>query len=1010
MKMFKKITSTVLAIMMLMSLVSVIGAGVIIASAAPAYYEFVEMPGFSVWTDEELTHLYHKEHQAGVHSTDNMPAGVEDVVAFKVTSPEPVYGATNISSAYPLNMQTSTNGVLTSPDWAAVDNYNGKSLVGDKSFEDCDGIAFWMGFNKDKYSAKLKIQLSVAPAKGPFYRTSDDGSTDMKDYDVGYRYESTTIYADDEGYFYYDFDKDFRQVDWWATDDDGINQSIYEIGETNTPLPEKVRATFNVINFVCFNAKSGDTIYIGDIKGYKDTRVFSDELDEACSRFESINPDAYTEASYNAATNVYMDAYEILADIESYNKDQVNGVAMRLNTAIDALDPMFPVATDAGINGFEAWDDSALEEMADGGICMDLAFLDTEIHPEGKETSVGIISTATDGAPSYGWSYFTNAADYGDGLEALYNPFGTTISDTAGMGFWISFGKDFAPQEFILTVGCTADEMSFTAIDPYIHYPKGGEGNVYVDWASFEADDGESDIFDYLDSLDYIAIQLPESNQKQYNIADLYVFNWAISPADFTDFDSKFEEYKSDFEALKEADYYPASWENLVAAIDRCERVHATYAITTDELGTYLAQVQAAFDALVKNEGAATFEELSELHNLYKGAKKLWYGNYALSQGNKLTKAVSGYEAVVNEQIASDTVATLKSALETAISGLKQNNPKTYKDDIYSFEDYTPFDLDKCVARRSPGVSYSICTSDGDDFPMGYESALSMVATRNISSTDNAAAMEFYPYYNNYMLRPLNKGVCGNLSGATGFKFFVRVNDLSLAEDATLSFGVMNTTIDKPFNKSATGIKFPASGAGWIYVPTYAITNIEGEQNAINLSAIAAYFFKVEGEVLEGFEVQITAIRAYSGSGTEVPSAPVITSPGFSTVNEAGLIPQWTDGIAFLDGKPYTYGTPIIVNGEHTLRVVTGKEESSVTFTIINGIDPVVTPTVTPGDFDGDEEITVADALAALRIAAKLVEEDPENIAIGDIDKDGHVTVADALAILRVAAKLTDTL
>ena len=60
------------------------------------------------------------------------------------------------------------------------------------------------------------------------------------------------------------------------------------------------------------------------------------------------------------------------------------------------------------------------------------------------------------------------------------------------------------------------------------------------------------------------------------------------------------------------------------------------------------------------------------------------------------------------------------------------------------------------------------------------------------------------------------------------------------------------------------------------------------------------------------------------------------------------------------------------------------------------------------GDFDGDKQITVADALAALRIAAKLVEETDDAVAIGDTDGDGHVTVADALAILRVAAKLAD--
>ena len=44
-----------------------------------------------------------------------------------------------------------------------------------------------------------------------------------------------------------------------------------------------------------------------------------------------------------------------------------------------------------------------------------------------------------------------------------------------------------------------------------------------------------------------------------------------------------------------------------------------------------------------------------------------------------------------------------------------------------------------------------------------------------------------------------------------------------------------------------------------------------------------------------------------------------------------------------------------------------------------------------------------------LRIAAKLVEETPEAVAIGDVDGDGKITVSDALRILRVAAKLSDT-
>ena len=54
-------------------------------------------------------------------------------------------------------------------------------------------------------------------------------------------------------------------------------------------------------------------------------------------------------------------------------------------------------------------------------------------------------------------------------------------------------------------------------------------------------------------------------------------------------------------------------------------------------------------------------------------------------------------------------------------------------------------------------------------------------------------------------------------------------------------------------------------------------------------------------------------------------------------------------------------------------------------------------------DFDDDGKITVADALAVLRIAAQLTECTNDTLKLGDKDGDGRITVADALAILRVS-------
>jgi len=88
--------------------------------------------------------------------------------------------------------------------------------------------------------------------------------------------------------------------------------------------------------------------------------------------------------------------------------------------------------------------------------------------------------------------------------------------------------------------------------------------------------------------------------------------------------------------------------------------------------------------------------------------------------------------------------------------------------------------------------------------------------------------------------------------------------------------------------------------------------------------------------------------------------------------------------------------------GEHLITITAGGFEAAFNVT--------VSASFKLGDPDNDGEITVADALAALRVAAKLAESTTEMLATCDIDGDGNITVADALAILRVAAKMADSL
>lgn len=79
---------------------------------------------------------------------------------------------------------------------------------------------------------------------------------------------------------------------------------------------------------------------------------------------------------------------------------------------------------------------------------------------------------------------------------------------------------------------------------------------------------------------------------------------------------------------------------------------------------------------------------------------------------------------------------------------------------------------------------------------------------------------------------------------------------------------------------------------------------------------------------------------------------------------------------------------------------------NAVNAQIKNGVVTVMDNILLKGDFDKDGIITVADALSALRIAAKIKAPVAEDFKIGDMDADGNITVSDALAILRIAAKM----
>ena len=158
------------------------------------------------------------------------------------------------------------------------------------------------------------------------------------------------------------------------------------------------------------------------------------------------------------------------------------------------------------------------------------------------------------------------------------------------------------------------------------------------------------------------------------------------------------------------------------------------------------------------------------------------------------------------------------------------------------------------------------------------------------------------------------------------------------------------------------------------------------------------------------YEIRVSAVNAAGESALSdtILAHPTASDPKVTGIEDGAVYDlaagapkaSWKNATsATLDGEEYVKDTEITSVGEHVLVVTNDNVVLTFAFTIINSA-------FIPGDMDGDGEITVADALTVLRIAAKLVNETPEALRIGDMDGDGEITVGDALTVLRIAAKL----
>ena len=1125
--MFKKTISFVLSLIFTLAAfgAGTLFAGVISAGAFYDYYYYTELPGYSIFTDEELAMMQNPYATSGVNETID---GVGSVVTWTQTGTNS-WGRCQIFCAHGRNMKNANHKDypehtdFPNTTWAAMDTINGKTFLGDHTFDGEDGIAFCVYVNGHPAMGNVSVNVRQIPCTGPYFNGGldyDDGdhtAEELQTYGIGFQYASREKKPDANGYVHYEFRTDFYQSDWWSKDDEGIQRQyeIYHGGQpVYWPVPESKIPKISGLSFTVSGTSNGDRISIGDIRMFRDSRIHTDELEEMMMQYDELNPEAFTEDSYGEATEIYLEAYNIINDPDigdHYSQTQVNTVAKALKAAINALKPMFMRKSESVvINGFDVLTEDDMSAINDGGSSFDAAWLDDEVVPEGEAAySIAVIGGAFDGDPSYGWSSFTTSKLNGDGeVEAVNNVFGAeNLDESAGLRFWIKYAEDYAPAptDMIIGVGDSGSGVFFECDASSVALPE-REGYVGVAWNAFYDSEGDEEIFDHINSLDYITIRIEDCYQMRYYVSDLHAFEWSMNSANFAAMDYTIVNTQDYLARLKKNDWSVRSWQRIEEALEAARALHETYAVTQQEVDKAIDRILRCINYLTPRGQTPTQEEIDALEAAYYNALKYWRGNYTGRSYAELKAALDEAGKYIDDELNSTACQQLAESINTAIANLvpithggtvapteatdANGNPVTAK--LFSIEDFTGSrDLNRANGHRRENVSYDlVSTSPLFDLPA---KALKMTAQTDLSSDyhDEHGALQFklFDTYGNAIIPDVKAatgneigGAIGDLTGSAGLRLWIGVNDVTLAKDAYYRVGVSNISEGPLFERHSVSIPFPASGSGWIYVPWEYFEHYDDWTGGveINPAEIRFWILRVDGVVPNGLEVYTTCISAYTDPTPTENAVPVISgvSEGetVDVTESKQFVPRWDVGTATLNGKIYYYGTPITKNDDYTLVVSNGDKQTSVSFTLTGGEAadtlPVVTgvedggvyeeavtitwdvgeatlngeaiekgaavsepgdymlrvvngtksvsvrfsikektpppPEVKRGDMDGDNEITVADALKALRIAAKLVAATDNDMQTGDIDKDGDITVADALKILRVAAKLAD--
>ena len=947
----KKTVSLLLAVLFSLTAfgLTAIFGGVIGAGAEfYDYFDYVKIPAFEAFTPEGINDQRNKYTEFIGFTDDILPAGnpVDKVATFRSTA----VGDWGEIFLRTFKKRSSVPGDTgESANWTANGYIDGYDIFGDTglTLEGASGITMWVTIDGEICTGDVILMLHQVPAQGPYYTVSDDtNEQDMLDAPAGAVYALRT-HSDIDGYVYFDF-KNFSQEDWWSLDDDGNNQ----FGNGATGIPKNKLPILNGFQLIIVDGHRDAIVRIGDVRLCYDQRIHVDELDEYITTFDSIDPEAYTEESYLEASDAYLQAYEVYLEPES--QKQVDDAVMILRRAIANLKPLFHARDESiQLEGFEVWSEEDLDEISMIGL--DTAIISEDFAPVNKDQSVMIMANATNDEPTYGYSWFANGKDD----VAIGNPFAlkegsASLSEAAGIRFWLKWDDSFPepPEIGTIGVGSSTSGVYFECEDYVVNLPE-KEGYVGVPWSKFYDIEGESDIYEYIDELDYIDIKLWNAVGIYY-ISDLHAFNWDISSANFLPLQTKINDTYSYMASLNESDWYYKSWERVESALAAAEEINGKYGATEEEVEAAISAIDSAVSKLVPIGDLAKPETIAKLNYLYQTGKSVWRGNVTPASYREMASDLEVAENLLAEGPSEENAQKAITALEAAINALVPIKAGEKVTSIHSFESYSSRELSRANGDRTEGVVYSLANAkDVPGIPDGYAKALKMVATTDMSAdnSDEHGVMQFKAMTRDATgVTPLLIGpnkenlTMGDLTGTDGICLWIGVNDVNLVQDCSFRFAVSNCTITPMFEMAARDIPLPTTGSGWLYIPWDYFEFYDAWTNGepIRLNQIYFYILRFNGVVKQGLEVYCTGIHAYKNTSAGEWEAPVvsnITEGETYDISENALIPEWNSGVAALDGEYFIYGNPILTNGAHTLEVRNGNKITSVSFTVKGGSD-----------------------------------------------------------------------